>query len=125
MALQLQESLAQHDWDLAISDHSLPSFSSQEALKTIRQNDANLPVNIVSGEIPERVAIQLMKAGAQDYVMKENLARLIPSIDNLKEAAGLKTIAEFVEDQATAEALKEIGVDFAQGFGIETPGPLN
>jgi DNA-binding NtrC family response regulator len=77
----LRSALEESDWDLVISDHSIPGYSSQEALETIRDRDANLPVIIVSGEIPEREAIKLMKAGAQDYVMKENLARLIPAIE--------------------------------------------
>ena len=77
----LKQALETNDWDLVISDHNIPSYSSKQALATIRDFDQNLPVIIVSGEIPEQEAIQLMKAGAQDYVMKDNLARLIPAIE--------------------------------------------
>lgn len=49
---------------------------------------------------------------------------VVESCNMIAHAAGLETIAEFVEDDATCEALKDIGIDFAQGFGIEKPGPL-
>ena len=49
---------------------------------------------------------------------------IVEACNGISHAAGLVTIAEFVENQETADALKEIGVDFAQGFGIERPGPL-
>ena len=49
---------------------------------------------------------------------------IVEACNTIGHAAGLQTIAEFVEDQATADALKEIGVDFGQGFGIQKPGPL-
>lgn len=49
---------------------------------------------------------------------------IVEACNGISHAAGLQTIAEFVENQETADALKEIGVDFAQGFGIERPGPL-
>jgi EAL domain-containing protein (putative c-di-GMP-specific phosphodiesterase class I) len=50
---------------------------------------------------------------------------IVEACNTIGHAAGLQTIAEFVEDQATAEALKAIGVDFGQGFGIKRPGPLS
>tara|TARA_R110002073_G_scaffold153556_3_gene308553 strand:- start:3835 stop:4107 length:273 start_codon:yes stop_codon:yes gene_type:complete len=49
---------------------------------------------------------------------------IVEACNGISHAAGLQTIAEFVENQETADALKLIGVDFAQGFGIERPGPL-
>ncbi|WP_156499475.1 EAL domain-containing protein, partial [Oleiphilus sp. HI0061] len=49
---------------------------------------------------------------------------IVESCNMIAHAAGLETIAEFVEDDATCEALREIGIDFAQGFGIVMPGPL-
>jgi diguanylate cyclase (GGDEF)-like protein len=77
----LNKALAENDWDLIISDHNMPCYSSTEALATIREVDQDIPVIIVSGEISDQVAVQLMKNGAQDYVMKDNLARLIPAIE--------------------------------------------
>jgi len=77
----LISALEENDWDIVISDHNMPCYSSTEALVTIRKNNSDIPVIIVSGEISERDAVQAMKNGAQDYVMKDNLTRLIPAIE--------------------------------------------
>tara|TARA_R110002049_G_scaffold48996_5_gene140660 strand:- start:314 stop:2038 length:1725 start_codon:yes stop_codon:yes gene_type:complete len=83
----LRKALIEGDWDLVISDHNLPGYSSTEALKTIRELHNDIPVIIVSGEISELDAVQNMRNGAQDYVMKDNLARLIPAIEReIKES---------------------------------------
>jgi two-component system, NarL family, sensor histidine kinase UhpB len=64
-------------WDLIISDHSMPAFSSLAALGLLRRKGfVDLPFIIVSGRIGEDAAVSAMKAGAQDYLMKDNLARL-------------------------------------------------
>lgn len=69
------------EWDLVISDHNMPCYSSAEALATVKAFNPDLPVIIVSGDITENTAVNAMNAGAQDYVMKENLARLVPAIE--------------------------------------------
>lgn len=74
-------------WDVLITDHNLPSFSSEAALSRTRELKMDLPVIIVSGTIGEDVAVAAMKAGASDYIMKDNLARLAPAIEReLREA---------------------------------------
>jgi two-component system, cell cycle sensor histidine kinase and response regulator CckA len=67
-------------WDLVISDHSMPHFSGTEALKMVRALDADVPFIFVSGTIGEDVATEAMRTGAQDYVMKTNLKRLVPAV---------------------------------------------
>ncbi len=85
--VSLRKCLIDGDWDLIISDHNLPGYSSTEALQTIRELNSDIPVIIVSGEISELDAIKNMRRGAQDYVMKDNLARLIPAIEReIKES---------------------------------------
>ncbi|MBW4934811.1 EAL domain-containing protein [Marinobacter sp. F4206] len=76
----METALMNADWDIVITDHSLPGFTSFRVLELTRQFAADLPVIIVSGLIGEDVAVSAMKAGAQDYIMKGNLARLIPAI---------------------------------------------
>ena len=71
--------LSQH-WDIVISDHNMPNFSSALALQTIRKFDRDLPVIIVSGTIGEEMAVEAMRLGAQDYIMKDSLARLLPAV---------------------------------------------
>jgi diguanylate cyclase (GGDEF)-like protein len=73
--------LCENKWDILITDHNMPGFSSFRVLELAREYCADLPVIIVSGTIGEGVAVTAMKAGAQDYIMKDNLSRLIPAID--------------------------------------------
>ena len=69
-------------WDLVISDHSMPAFSSSAALGLLRSKGfVDLPFIIVSGNIGEDAAVAAMKAGAHDYLMKDNLARLNTAIE--------------------------------------------
>jgi two-component system, cell cycle sensor histidine kinase and response regulator CckA len=68
-------------WDVVISDHSMPNFSSIDALAVIRSRQLDSPFIIVSGTIGEETAVEAMRAGAHDYVLKNNLARLAPAIE--------------------------------------------
>jgi signal transduction histidine kinase len=83
----LRDALARSHWDVVTSDYQMPGFDALEALAIVRETDADLPFIIVSGAVGEDVAVAAMKAGAQDYVMKDNLARLAPSVAReLREA---------------------------------------
>lgn len=68
-------------WDIVFSDHNMPQFSSTAALKQVRAANPDVPFLIVSGSIGEEAAVAAMKAGAQDYLMKGNLARLVAAVD--------------------------------------------
>lgn len=75
-------------WDLAISDYQLPGFDGLTAVSMLQKSDSDLPVIMVSGRIGEETAVNVMRAGARDYVMKDNLQRLIPVVKReLDEAA--------------------------------------
>ena len=74
-------------WDVVLSDHNLPDFSSPEALQVLQESGQDLPFIVVSGAIGETTAVALMRAGAHDYLMKGNLQRLAPVIEReLREA---------------------------------------
>jgi len=78
---EAMESALQHGgWDIVITDHNMPGFTSFRVLELTRKYCFDLPVIIVSGIIGEDEAVNAMKAGAQDYIMKGNLTRLIPAI---------------------------------------------
>ncbi len=86
-ATDMQAALETQAWDLIITDHNMPSFDSREALALAREYDKDVPVIVVSGSIGEEIAVDTMKSGAHDYVMKGNLTRLIPAIKReLREA---------------------------------------
>ena len=88
----LAAALTAHDWDLVICDYVMPRFSGPAALRLVRTRAPNLPVIMVSGQVGEEFAVAAMKAGAQDYVTKSNLARLIPAIEReLREAEARRT----------------------------------
>src|SRR5215218_1743085 len=87
-AAEMEAALDERGWDLVIADHSMPEFSSSAALELLRRKGfVDLPFIIVSGYIGEDAAVAAMKAGAHDYIMKDNLARLNSAIEReLREA---------------------------------------
>ncbi len=72
--------LAKPGWDLVISDYTLPGFSGLHALELFKKQDLAVPFILVSGNIGEELAVEAMRSGANDYVMKQNLARLVPAV---------------------------------------------
>src|ERR1700757_5082231 len=67
-------------WDIVISDHTMPRFSGLEALRMVRQVNAETPFIFVSGTMGEETAAEAMRVGAQDYLLKGNLRRLVPAV---------------------------------------------
>ncbi|MBW4487429.1 MAG: PAS domain S-box protein [Trichocoleus desertorum ATA4-8-CV12] len=83
----MQAALEQNSWDVIICDYSMPQFSAPAALALLQARDLDIPFIIVSGTIGEDIAVAAMKAGAHDYLIKGNLARLVPAIEReLREA---------------------------------------
>ena len=83
----LDAALTRQSWDLVVSDYAMPRFNGLQALKLTQEKGLDIPFIIVSGSIGEDVAVAAMKAGAHDYLMKDNTARLLPAIAReLREA---------------------------------------
>ena len=79
-------------WDVAIGDFSMPQFSGTAALALVRQFDAEMPFIFVSGTIGEDAAVAAMRSGAQDYIMKASLKRLVPAVEReLREVASRRS----------------------------------
>jgi two-component system cell cycle sensor histidine kinase/response regulator CckA len=68
-------------WDLIVSDFSMPRFSGTDALKLVRARQIDAPFIFISGTIGEETAVEAMKNGAQDYLVKNNLKRLVPAVE--------------------------------------------
>ena len=86
-AAAMTSALAAGDWDIVLSDYNLPGFDAPQALALLLRWTPETPFIVVSGFIGEAAAVALMKAGADDYVMKDNLGRLAPAIErSLKDA---------------------------------------
>jgi signal transduction histidine kinase len=81
------EAALDEPWDLILSDYNLPGFSGIQALQILRQRRLDLPFVLVSGEIGEETAVDAMRNGASDYLLKNNLARLVPAVEHAIEAA--------------------------------------
>jgi signal transduction histidine kinase len=75
-----------HPWDAVLSDYNLPGFSGLVALELLRERDTLMPFILVSGEIGEDTAVEAMRNGASDYLLKSNLARLVPALIHAIEA---------------------------------------
>lgn len=68
------------DWDIIFSDHAMPTMNGMEALAKVREVNKDVPFIFVSATIGEDAAVESMRTGAQDYIMKDNLKRLIPAV---------------------------------------------
>ncbi|MFH1113959.1 MAG: response regulator [Pseudomonadota bacterium] len=98
----MREALLQQTWDVVVSDYAMPQFSAVGALSVLTDMRLDIPCLVVSGTIGEETAVSIMKAGANDYIMKDNLQRLVPAIEReIREAEMRK------ERRRTAEALRE------------------
>jgi hypothetical protein len=87
-AAGMRGALDAQEWEVIISDHAMPQFSALDALAVYQEKGLDLPFIIVSGAIGEAVAVEAMRSGAHDYVLKDNLARLTAAIEReLHEAA--------------------------------------
>jgi PAS domain S-box-containing protein len=85
----MSAALARQRWDVVIADYVMPRFNGLEALALVKANGLDLPFIVVSGHITDDTAVAAMKAGAHDYVMKDNLVRLGPAVQReLREAEG-------------------------------------
>ncbi|MEW6203230.1 MAG: response regulator, partial [bacterium] len=67
-------------WDVIISDHTLPHMNSSDTLMILKETGLDIPFIIVSGTLSEEVAVEAMKAGAHDFISKDNLVRFVPVI---------------------------------------------
>ena len=86
----LSQALEQQAWDVIISDYQMPGFNGLAALKIFKEFNLDIPFIVVSGAIGEETAVKVMKAGAHDYLIKDNLTRLVPAIQRELHEARLR-----------------------------------
>lgn len=87
-AAAMSSALNKQEWDLVVSDHSMPHFSGSAALSLLRTKESELPFIFISGTMGEEAAVAALKDGAQDYLMKSNLTRLVPAVQRELREAG-------------------------------------
>lgn len=102
---KLEAALDGNTWDAVIADYNLPSFTGLDALRIIRAKGLDLPFILVSGVIGEEKAVEAMKAGAHDYILKGNFPRLAPALEReLREAEVRRERRQAVEELQRANA---------------------
>jgi signal transduction histidine kinase len=113
---QLRDALRRETWDVVLSDHALPGFSATLALavlddeKSRRPELGELPFIIVSGTIGEETAVEAMRCGARDYILKDKLVRLAPAIEReLREAAARRERRLLEERLQQAQKMECVG----------------
>src|SRR5438105_2392194 len=119
----MQAALDRQAWDLVIGDYSMPAFSGPAALALLRACDLDTPFIFVSGTIGEDVAVEAMKAGAQDFLTKGNLRRLIPAIERELRDAEVRrerrrAQTALLERARLAELTSDVGIALTQGADL-------
>ncbi|MFH0801658.1 MAG: ATP-binding protein [bacterium] len=100
----MRAALETKTWDLIISDYMMPQFDGLAALGILQARETDIPFIIVSGTIGEETAVEVMKAGANDYLMKNNLTRLAPAVSReLREAEIRRTKQKFEKNYRDSE----------------------
>src|ERR1051326_71051 len=103
----MRAALDRQPWDVVVADFSMPRFNALAALEVLKEKGLDVPFIIVSGTIGEELAVQAMRNGAQDYIMKGNLTRLVPAVQReLREAV------ERRERKRAEDALRETEEQF-------------
>ena len=86
-------------WDIAIASYAMPAFAGAPAIELLRQRDADLPFIFMSGTAGEDAAVAAMRTGAHDYVMKDNMTRLLPAVERELREAGVRRERRRVEQR--------------------------
>lgn len=106
---ELRESLTERAWDLVLSDYTIPGFGGLEALTLVRERVPELPFIVVTGTINEETAVECIKRGADDYVLKDRLARLpravLQALDRVDERRARRQLEEQIRQSQKMEAV--------------------
>ncbi len=99
-------------WDVILCDYSMPEFTALAALNLVKEMKIDVPFIVISGTIGEALAVEAMRAGAHDYLIKTNLARLVPVIEReINEAFNRRARREAEEDVRLQSAALEVAAN--------------
>ena len=94
----MKKALKEKQWDIILCDYKLPKFNATSAIAVLKETNIDIPLLIVSGTIGEETAVECMRLGAQDYIMKDNLSRLCPVIARELEEAEVRNKQKQAEE---------------------------
>jgi signal transduction histidine kinase len=107
----LSDALDGQPWDIVLCDYSMPGFSLVEALAAVQNKQRDMPFVIVSATIGEEAAVEAMKAGAADYVLKHRLSRLVPAVKRELRETEMRRERRHLEEQLRhAQKLESLGL---------------
>src|SRR6058998_816908 len=112
----LRAALAEETWDIAFSDYSMPGLGIRDALALVKEQGLDFPLIVLSGAIKEEDAVAMLNAGAKDYILKDNLSRLIPVVERELRSAQVRREREEIEkvqreNQARKNAILDSALD--------------
>src|SRR2546423_13920913 len=115
-AQDMSAALREGGRELVISDYALPTFSAPLALKVLRESGVDLPFVMVSGTVGEEVAVELMRIGIHDFVLKGNLRRLTSVVEReLRDAAMRRDQGKIRQQLMISERMASVGTLAAGG----------
>jgi signal transduction histidine kinase len=124
-AAELRRALAEQPWDVVLSDYRLPSFSGPDAFGIVRETGFDIPFLIVSGTVGEEVAVDAMRAGVHDFLLKGHLGRLVAAIEREMREAEVRSERRKMKDQLMiSERMASVGM-LAAGMVHEINNPLS
>ncbi|MGD0020700.1 MAG: PAS domain S-box protein [Smithellaceae bacterium] len=114
----MKKALSQKPWDIILCDYKLPKFNAPSAITVLKETNIDIPLIIVSGTIGEETAVECMRSGAKDYVMKSNLSRLCPAIKRELEEAKTRVQRKRAEEalQVSEEKYRAIIENMQEGY---------
>jgi two-component system cell cycle sensor histidine kinase/response regulator CckA len=111
----MRAALGGRAWDVIIADHRMAHFDAPSALLVLHQSGLDIPLVVVSGSIGDELAVALMKAGAHDYILKDNLARLVPAIEReIRDARSRRGRRQAESDLAESQERLALAMDATQ-----------
>jgi len=122
-----KNSIEKGGFDLILLDYSMPNFDGREAMSLVKETSPDVPAIFVSGTIGEEFAIETLKSGATDYVLKDNLSRLVPSVNRALSEAQLRAERLHVQKELLRErnrAQKYLDVAWVMLLVIDTEGTV-